>query len=292
MVRVLIWLVLGVVLAVPTARADDARTAHVALLPLDAPPQLEIYGQPVASEIARALVAGDVDVVVVGPKMAVPEEARVIVDGTITEHGDQVVLTVRLRNPIDGVVLATMYAKAPGLASIDKAAADLSSRVVPAVKEQLAVLRPRTPGLDGPAPPVGRAPSVETTPRPVRFSIRATHRAGEPLRAPLVDAFARWARRHGREPAQVEALPSRGEDLAIGLEIAGYVVERGAVPLARARVRARIVAATGVVFDRVIVTDTIVGDREMPLERLAERAAREVLDILRPHVKRTVAGWR
>ncbi len=52
-------------------RAEPAGDA-VALLPLDADRSLEIYGQPVASEIARALGAGNVQVVVVGPKTAVP----------------------------------------------------------------------------------------------------------------------------------------------------------------------------------------------------------------------------
>src|SRR5688500_12048390 len=55
----------------------------VALLPLDADAKLQIYGQPVASEIAQALIAGRIDVVVVLPKMAVPEHTKLIVDGKI-----------------------------------------------------------------------------------------------------------------------------------------------------------------------------------------------------------------
>ena len=65
--RVLLLLVL----LAPLARADD----KVALLPLDAAAKLEVYGQVVASEIAQALIAGKIDVVVVLPKMAVPVEA-------------------------------------------------------------------------------------------------------------------------------------------------------------------------------------------------------------------------
>ena len=44
------------------AHAEDA----IALLPLDTDQKLEIYGQPVASELARVLVAGNVNVVVGG----------------------------------------------------------------------------------------------------------------------------------------------------------------------------------------------------------------------------------
>src|SRR2546429_8005613 len=68
---------LAVVLAPVIARAQDA----VALLPLDAEARLEILGQPVARKLSDALVAGGIDVVVVGPKMAGPDRARLIVGG-------------------------------------------------------------------------------------------------------------------------------------------------------------------------------------------------------------------
>src|SRR5579863_5943901 len=78
------------------ARADG----QVALLPLDADQQLELYGQPVASEIARALAAGGVDVVVVGPKSSVPEHVSLIVDGKVSAaKGDAVALSIRVRDP-------------------------------------------------------------------------------------------------------------------------------------------------------------------------------------------------
>src|SRR5262245_63460125 len=71
-----------IAVAAPVAHGQPPGEA-VALLPLDADRSLEIYGQPVASEIARALGAGNIAVVVVGPKMAVPDRARLIVDGRI-----------------------------------------------------------------------------------------------------------------------------------------------------------------------------------------------------------------
>src|SRR6185295_8468084 len=103
---------------------------------------LEIYGQPIASEIARALVAGAVQVVVVGPRMAVPERARLIVDGTIAQgKAGAVTISIRIRNTVDGVVLDNLSATAHGLARIDSAASELSARVLPIVRDRLAALR-------------------------------------------------------------------------------------------------------------------------------------------------------
>src|SRR5262245_10624192 len=138
--------------AVAMAAPRPALADPVALLPLDADARLEIYGQPVATEIARALRAGGVEVVVVGAKMGVPRGAKLIVDGTIAAgKGSAVVLSIRVRNPVDGTVLDKLDATAPTLAVIDNAAADLSARVLPVVRERIAV-------IDRPRPPVDRRP--------------------------------------------------------------------------------------------------------------------------------------
>jgi hypothetical protein len=128
----------------------------------------------------------------------------------------------------------------------------------------------------------------------------------DPLRAALADAVLRWARAARREPRAVDpralegkrgpkAVASANAERAITFEIVGYAVDalRSArdVPLARARVRVRISDASAVVFDRVVATDTIVGDRQMPPAELAARVAEEVLAILRPHVRRAVPAW-
>src|SRR5437588_6036430 len=103
----------AVVLLGGPARAQPAGGA-VALLPLDADQRLEVYGQPVAGEIARELVAGGIDVVVVGPNMAVPERAKLIVDGTISAgKGASVVLAVRIRERATGATLDKLDATAP-----------------------------------------------------------------------------------------------------------------------------------------------------------------------------------
>jgi hypothetical protein len=275
----------------------------VALLPLDAGPKLEIYGQAVATEIARALTAGGVEVVVVGANMDVPVGARLIVDGTLsTDRGGLVSLSMRVRNPIDNTVLDTLSATAPSLAQVDKAASDLSTRVLPVVRERLAALSAGRPGADHPIrtlPPGGAAA------RPMLVAISPAAGA-EPLRGALAGAADRWVRAAHRDPRVVaprslegalapKAVASASAESAVAFEILDYSVRSGKrtpdVPLARARVRVRISDPSAVVFDRIVVTDTIVGERRMAPAELAARVADEVLAILRPHVRRAVSPW-
>lgn len=306
-------IVINAAIGWPIAAQADTSVDAVALLPLDADKALEIYGQPVASEIARVLVAGNVDVVVVGPRMAVPPRARVIVDGTITgsSKGGLVVLTLRMRNPSDGTVLDTFSSTAASLATIDRAATDLAARILPAVRNRLVALR--KPNDDGDRVTDVRPHALPAKATPLPFSVTAT--AGgrfEPLRGALGGAVERWAHAQGREPVPTDpkALndviggPVRASDLGIAFEVVGFDVEAGAVPLARARVRVRIVVRgqrlpsymnpeVVVKFDRVVVTDTVVGERGMATDALAARVAREVLEILRPHIRRVdPRSWR
>ena len=282
-------------------------SGEVALLPLDADRSLAIYGQPVASEIARALVAAKIHVVVVGPKMAVPEGALLIIDGTIAlGKASAVTISLRIRSALDGLVLEALSATAPGLARIDSAAADLSARALPLVKDRLASIR------KAPAAPPGEHGGLHATappPRPAADSVVlvaiADRRAGAPHDALLgalqaeVDA---WARAAHREPRTIEAsqlgdkraaptVRASGAGAALGFWIVGYTQEIGALPMARARVRVQISDATAVVFDRVVVTDTVLGDKGLAPAELAARVAREVLAILRPHVVRSVPAW-
>ncbi len=289
------------------ARAQPA--SAIALLPLDADARLEIYGQPVASEIARALVAGGVDVVVVGPRMLVPDHAKLIVDGTIKSEKTSVVLTIRVRNPSDGSVLHLVTSTAPTLANIDRAAAELSSRVLPFVRDKLLALAaqaaPAGPSRVpiAPAQPGPSAPRLATKPVLVAVGVGASAAATvEPLRAALVIAAPAWVLAHERPATVVDAaalarttatktVAESAADRALLFEVLEYRVTSGVVPLARARVRVRIAGSSAIVFDRIVVTDTVVGDREMSAAALAERVAREVLAIARPHVRRQVVGW-
>jgi hypothetical protein len=306
--------VLGVIaagwLGVAAPAAAEPAGDAVALLPLDADRSLEIYGQPVASEIARALVAGDVAVVVVGPKMAVPERARLIIDGTITlGRASAVTISLRVRNTLDGLVLDTLTATAPGLAKIDGAAAELSARVLPLVKDRLG----RKPAL-GVAPAAGgdhggvhatKPSRVQAADPVVLVGIADARRAAprDALLAALQAAVPAWTRAAHREPrttdpakltTQLAAQTVRagGAGLAIGLWIVGYAPETGVVPMARARVRVQVSDARTVLFDRVVVTDTVLGDKGLAPSELAARVAREVLAIVHPHLQRRVPSWR
>lgn len=288
------------------ARAQPAKPAPaqgaVALLPLDAGPRLEIYGQAVATEVARALTAGGVEVVVVGANMDVPASARLIIDGKVSTEKGAVSLSMRVRDAADNAELDTLKADAPSLAQIDKAAAELSARVLPVVRAGLAAPPRGRPG----GGPVRQLPvGGPRAPRALLVGI-AGDGGAEPLREALAGAVERWARAARREPrvAPPRTLAGAGApkevaatnaERAIAFEIVDYVVrstkEARDVPLARARVRVRISDAGSVLFDRVIATDTIVGERRMPPAELAARVADEVLAILRPHVRKAVSPW-
>lgn len=286
MVRICALVLLA--LAVP-ARAEEPPLGAVALLPLDADAKLSIYGQPVASEVARALVAGGIDVVVVGPKMAVPDKAWLVVDGTIAAgKGDTVVLALRVRNPVDGSILPTRpQATAQGLPNIDKAAVDLSAQLLPVVRAGLvSISEAKLPRTDKPIDRPTDKPRVAVVapeaPQPLVLSLVGS----EPLRAALAVEAKPWAARRNY------TIAGAGNGLQLVLEVKGYSASKGVVPYAKARVRAKIVSGGTVLFDRVVVTDSVLGDKGIAPDALATRTAREVLDILRPHMRRTVTGWR
>jgi len=151
-------------------------------------------------------------------------------------------------------------------------------------------------------PPVdpGRAPPpVEAAkPRIALVSIIAD----APFKAPLADAIAAWTGEHHRTlqlvessalgpDAAVAAIGKAGAEVGIAFEVDRYLPEPGMVDSARARVRVRISTAGGVAFDRVIATDTVVGERKITEAQLAARVAREVLAIVAPHLHRAVPAW-
>ncbi|MEJ7599210.1 MAG: hypothetical protein WKG01_14985 [Kofleriaceae bacterium] len=294
MMRVVVCVVLAIA---GSAAAQPGPGGVVALLPLDAEARLEIYGQPVASEIARALTAGGIVVVVIGAKMAVPERAQLIVDGTIKNKGDAVVLSIRIRNT-DGTVVKPLAATAPTLAAIDRAATDLSARALPIVRDRLAELKRGQPVVVIEKPAPATAQNI-----PLLVAIAARGPDVEPLRGALGTAIDPWVRARKREPRSIDAaqlaaklaantVAQSGVDRGLVLEVLDYRVEPGEVPLARARVQVRIADAGSVLFDRIVATDTIVGDRNMAPDALAARVAGELLSILRPHLRREVPGWR
>jgi hypothetical protein len=251
-----------------------AHADTIAMLPLDGEKRLEIYGQPVASEIARALKADGLDVVVVGARMDVPDRAQLIVDGTIKMgKGKEITLSIRVRDPRDGTVLETLPAPATSLDNLDKAAADLSARIVPRVKVHLAAIAkpavadkpPVDTKLSPPRPPTPRTPTLDV-------QVYAQRPEVQQLKLALDGQLPAW-------------LPRQHFATTVKLTVLGFSVDRGNVPMARARVRVEI---GGTKFNRVVRTDTIVGDRDSTDDQLAARTAREVLAILVPHLRRAL----
>jgi hypothetical protein len=164
------------------------------------------------------------------------------------------------------------------------------------VQGQLAAIQPPAPAaVDHRA----IAPAVD---RPMLVAIAAGPAGQAPLRAALDAAVVDWARAHHRtaaprDPGLLErktaarTVAGSGGDLAIGFWILDYAPELGALPMARARVRVRIADAREVRFDRVVVTDTVLGERGLAPAALAARVAREILAILAPHVRRSAPAW-
>jgi hypothetical protein len=305
LVRAAIVVIVALV-AIGTARAEQA---SVALLPLDADKRLELYGQPVAGEMSRALVAGGIDVVVVGPKMSVPERAKLIVDGSIKSKGDEVVLTIRVRETF-GREIDKLQETATNLATIDRAASKLSARLLPIVKQQLAALATKQPDVPviEPRQPTPPPPPPSTVLVGIAGDITSQY-----LRGGFTTALQTWGSRQRQwqvipvDPAALvqkiapDTVSRANAKHAIAFEILDYQVFEARrkealgdkiVPLATARVRVRVADRDGVKFERVVVTDTIVGDPLMQLDALGARVAAEVLAILRPHLRRVEASWR
>jgi hypothetical protein len=305
--------VLGLLACASLAHADS-----VALLPLDGDKRLEIYGQPVASEIGRALEAAGVDVVVVGARMGVPERAQLIVDGTIKAgKADAIALSIRIRDPRDGTVLQVLPATATTLRTIDKAAAELSVRVVPAVKTHLAALATTRAAAPSPAEPERVAPpqaserAAASPSLPILLAAVSSPHAGTPalelLATTTAGELVRWAPRHRRagqlvDPQRlsraeaVQTLAQAHQDVGggvgIAIEILSFEVDPGVVPLARARARVRIVDGITLRYEQVIRTGTIVGDRDITEHELAARTGRELLAMINAELRLRIAGWR
>lgn len=283
-------------------RIARAESEPVALLPLDANGRLEIYGQPVAAEIARALTDGKLTVVVVEANMVIPDGTKLVVAGSITAKGSTVVLGVQVRNPADGTVTDKLEEPAANVAAIGKAAAKLAERLAPVVKARLEVLR-KVVVPDRPQPPVIRPQVVLPV---ILLGVGVSMNASlivEPFRQALIDGVNRTLRVNQRQPSPVDA-STLGAQLAVQtvatarasrgivFEILDYTIEPGLIPLVRARVRVRIADGSQVQFDRVLATDTIVGDKLSPPEVLAFRTAREILTILRPQLRKLEPQWR
>ena len=297
-------LVAGALLAGLTAAAgaQPARERQVvAMHPLTAEARLKLYGQPVAAEIARALGAGQIDVVVVAPTVPVPSRARLVVEGKIARaEGGAIVLEIRVRDPVRGAVVATLSARASSLTTIDKAAADLAARLLPEVRTQLAAIEAAEAARARPPVAAAPAPAVVPVPAPP-LDDRAALVAGVG-KPGLVDAAGVAGALAGRLGYGARRVPDAGAralqtlsasaPLAIHVEVLALEPANLGVPVARARARVRVYDHGSVAFDRVVHTDTLVGGRSDGDAAMAGYVGRQIVDIVAPRLGALRAGAR
>jgi len=195
------WLViLAIVLDIGTARADTI-VDTVALAPFDADPSLELYGQPVAAQVAKTLKAAGIDVVILAgrnPKM--PPGVRLAVNGKLEGNGSEIVISVTVRDLGLGEQVDDAKSDPPvPLKRIDEAAADLANRLLP--KLQKAILALHNPTKTDPV----RHPVEPVKTRKAVVAVGAVIGGVDAMRAALADAALGWARDHRRDPQTVEA---------------------------------------------------------------------------------------
>ena len=287
--------------------AASAHAETIAMLPLDAEKRLEIYSQPVAGAIAQGLKGVGLDVVVITANMAVPKNAQLIVDGAITKgKGKDVTVAIRIRDPRDGTVLENVPPQTAPIDNIDKAASELSARVVPLVQSHLAELAKKAAAEKQP-PPVEGKPPVATQPLVIAAVAVDKKQTGAQLEL-LADALGKelggWAHEQHHEvklvdrelldkKAAVKTIGDNHTDAGIAFEVLGIEIEKkDGIPFARARVRVRIASAAEVKFERIIHTDTVVGDKGMADAALVPRVARAVLAITTPNLRRALVTWQ
>jgi hypothetical protein len=294
MVKLVAMLVV-MALASPVRAEPDA----VGLYRFDTDKKLEIYGQPIANELARALTAAGIEVVVIGADDKTPKKVKLVVNGRIESKGAEVVLTLTMHALSNGEPYKPLTRTAATITKLDKAAAELSAELLDKVKEVLPTLHE-----DKQTPVVEIKPTAAPKPKLALYAVVASGVASdEPLRQALGDVLVPWTQQHGREARLVDpkslttelaakTVVASNTDLGVLFEIGDLTIQPGDVPMARAKVHVRIADGQSVLFDRIVVTDTVVGDRGMPVPALAARTARAVLSIIAPAIHRKVSGWR
>ncbi len=261
------------------AAADAPHVTAVAMLPLDAPDRLALYGQPVAATLATGLRDAGIEVDVVGPGAPVPTRARLVIDGTLRREGETVRVKLRVRDPARGVEVGALGATAATLTGIDATVRELQAQLVPLVQRLLAP----PPSIE-PAPPI--APPLPIAPAPRTTAIvsslpvdvggigtsaatslgaRLRHYLAATRRGPVMPGGAAW-----RLELEIR-------------DVTGGTVD--GVPVARARVRARLLRDGVVAFERVAHTDTIVGPRAASPGALVDALARQLVDVLAPRLR-------
>jgi hypothetical protein len=283
--RAALLLVLGLLVVAPRAAAADDHV--IALLPLAADSKLALYGQPVASEVAKSLEQQGFTIVVVTSTAPVPSSARLVIDGRIVRDGDSVKLEARVRDPNAGKVVAELSASAPTLTRIDEAAADLAKSLAPVLTDGLAAQdKPPPPGDDSQPPPVTDTTEPEapkdTRPLAAIDVDTAPPRSGDPI--PNTQ-LRRGATRLANLLGYRTDATATGAGLTITIQLLAIHYHDGGVITAKARAHVKVTDGGTKVFDRIVRTDTLVGGRGDRKDAVLRAAVDEIVDIAMPRVK-------
>jgi hypothetical protein len=286
--------------------ASAAAPSTLALLPLDAPGKLAIYGQPVAGEVARTLSAAGLAVVVVGAQMAVPPQAALVIEGSLAQSRKRVTVELRLRALNDRQALAVVSASQASLSKLEQAAAAAARQLLPQVQAELARrAAPASPAAPTEPPPAGKPVVASGPPAPELPTLWLAVSTAQ-LSAPHHEAFAaelqragarlspRWRPREVQlpelHPAALLAIATAPGALAIALDVRQLELQDRAVFVGKVQARAIVVFGGRVVFDRVVLTDSVIGGRNGTLEAMLALLAREVMAIVRPRLMGALAG--
>lgn len=303
----------GVAAGGAVASADGGQ---LALLPLDAPGKLSIYGQPVAAEIARALQAAGLDVVVVGAQMAVPREAALIIEGSLLGKRKKVRVELRLRALDNRTPLVTVTSTDASLATLEEAANEVSQMLLPLVREELdkraAGLPATPPATVAPLPKQGGPIDLSTghvAETALPTAMIAVTTGGVPPAARSYFGERLMAAASALTAARWQPRPTEISQINAAMLLAMTATEPGSLGVAFdvreldavqerniyfGAVRARVLIALGgkIVFDREITTDTVVGGRKGDLGAQLDLLARELTVILRPKYLRATGETR
>lgn len=276
-----------------------AQSEKLALLPLDAPGKLAIYGQPVAAEVARVLSEASLLVVVVGAEQAVPLDAALVIEGSISSTRRQVKVELRVRALHSSVPVLEVSASERSLATLDRAAAAVAAKLLPRLQEELELRKPKPspePKVVSGKPPMEAPEPAQAPPLPPALVAISDGGAADDdfdrFASGVLEASARLTRTRWQStrialsevsPAAVlGAVAAAPGSIGVGISVQSMKISSGAAFTGKVRARVILAAAGKVVFDRVVVTDSVIGRRKGDRAQLLELLARELVDIVRP----------
>ncbi len=262
------------------ARAEPAQT--VGVLPfVSETPALAIYEKPVANALTQALTGKVPGTVFMVRLDRPPRDLDRVVDGTLVRKGRRVSLRARVRDIRQGMVLITAATEPRPLTEIDRLPAELAETLIPVLSEPVVEEQPEAPAQPS-APPLVVFRTWGTklpghVPRAEFFAQRFGHRMV------IAEPGAAESR-----PALVAEMQKASARIALAVRFDAYVFRpSGSIYLGRGALVVALVDATGqALFERRVVTDTIVGRRGDGPDALLGMMTEQALDMVVPDVRK------